>query len=174
MIMTSPNKLTNKKGTIHWFHHVFINLLLLLHLSVHLFCACLSLCLSLYLSSVLEEVDLVLSTVNLSDWSGLSSSALIPQILHMFDLWWVAFLGIQGSFCVCLQPMRDGCYNVTSYLVGWHAKNDPWVSWVVVSNHLWTRLFPRIYSVVICWDMGSDCISLYHTGIIKGSLLGPC
>ena len=45
----------------------------------------------------------------------------------------------QGSFCVCIQPMRDWGYSVTPSLIGWaHKQNDPchWKRRFVVILHV--------------------------------------
>ena len=62
-----------------------------------------------------------------TSWLGVPASV---RLVYWISLYIPHFLLIQqtelqGSFCMCAQPMRR-CYNVTS-LIGWaHTQNDPW------------------------------------------------
>ena len=161
MIMTSPNE----KYSIHWFHHVLINLLLSTCPSV--------LCMLIHMFILIFVNCLRGGRTSVRNCHSVRLIWFVKLSFHSPDIACVWFMmeGISGypGIILCMRLANERRrYYVTSSPIGWvHAK-------IVVSNHLWTRLFPRIYFVVICWDMGSECISLHHTGIVKGSLLGPC
>ena len=97
-------------------------------------------------ASLISDHKAVENIVGWHDW---------PSVLHLIysvegagvisrnwiDMLFVCWMGIiccnsykypmiQGSFCVCTQPMRDDVTNVTSPPIGWiQTQNDPWLYW---------------------------------------------
>ena len=78
---------------------------------------------------------------------------------------------LQGSFCVCAQPMRNGI-TITPSLIGWaHTKNNPWNCF----HPLWLINLTWVLSLTVyLWVVNLKFCVYVENSVLKGCALPGC